>query len=288
VNREVRVVVVSRPRSITPGFDVGRILPSHLARTVGPWVFADHMGPVDLAAGEGLDIPPHPHIGLATVTYLYEGAVLHRDSLGSVQLIEPGAVNWMTAGAGIVHSERTPPDHRAVADRLHGLQTWVVLPEADQAGPPEFQHVAAEDLPVVELDGGSATVVVGEAWGARSPVETLGDPLLVDLRLERGAVLAQPSPADQLGVYVAAGRLEIGAEAVTTGQLAVLEPGDDLELAAGEATIAAILGGPPVTPPHMWWNFVSSDAGAIEDAKQRWFEDRFDPVPGETDRVPLP
>jgi redox-sensitive bicupin YhaK (pirin superfamily) len=194
----------------------------------------------------------------------------------------------MTAGAGIVHSERTPPDRRAVTDRIHGLQTWVVLPVADQTGPAGFQHVGADELPVIDLSPGSATIVVGEAWGRRSPVETLGDPLLIDVRLPRGAVLARPSPAEEIGVYVVSGQVEVGVDVLAAGQLGVLGPGDDLSITAAEDTVLALLAGPHVAPPHVSWNFVSNDARAIEDARRRWVDDEFGHVPGETERVPLP
>lgn len=270
------------------GFSVRRLLPAAAARSVGPFVFLDEMGPHAFPAGTGIDVRPHPHIGLATVTYLWEGAILHRDSLGNALEIRPGDVNWMTAGRGIVHSERTPPQLRASGHRLHGLQTWVALPEDLEETAPDFAHHPAASLPQLERDGARLTVVAGQAFGARSPVAVHSDTLYVAIDLAAGARLSLPAEHAERAVYPVAGTLSLDGAPLPVGHLAVLQPGTEPVLAAGSDARLMLLGGAPLGPRRMWWNFVSSRAERIEQAKQDWSEGRFAPVPGEQEWIPLP
>ncbi|WP_374357137.1 pirin family protein [Chitinimonas sp.] len=271
------------------GFSVKRLLPSLPKQAVGPFIFFDHMGPAVQGPGEGMDVRPHPHIGLATVTYLYEGEMLHRDSLGSVQRIRPGDVNWMTAGHGVVHSERTPDEVRAHGQTLHGIQTWFALPTADEEAEPAFYHHPAHTLPLLESPGLSLRVVLGRAYGKESPVKTYGDTLYVAGELEAGAQFEVPADHAERGVYIASGAVDIDGETVAAGYLAVLKPGVTAKVSANEATRLLVLGGDPLDGPrYVWWNFVASSKERIEAAKQRWAEGRFPPVPGETEFIPLP
>jgi redox-sensitive bicupin YhaK (pirin superfamily) len=285
------VVVVPRTRDLGGGFEVRRALPSVERRMVGPFVFLDQMGPARFDAGHGLDVRPHPHIGLATVTYLSEGEILHRDSLGSVQAIRPGEVNWMTAGRGIVHSERTPAGQRSAPRVLTGLQCWVALPRAHEEREPGFTHFAADALPTQEGEGASATLIAGEFFGMRSPVEVLSPMFYVELRLEPGARIAVPAPHAEQAIYIVNGRLQVeGAGAFEAGQLLVSKPGAVLVVTAGEAGARAmLLGGEPMDGPrYLAWNFVSSSADRIEQAKDDWRAGRFAAVPGESEFIPLP
>jgi redox-sensitive bicupin YhaK (pirin superfamily) len=255
---------------------------------VGPFIFFDHMGPAALAPGEGLDVRPHPHIGLATVTYLFEGEILHRDSVGSVQAIRPGDVNWMTAGRGIVHSERTPEALRGGA-RVHGIQTWVALPRAHEEAEPAFAHHAAATLPVVELPGATVRVIAGTALGARSPVGVFSETLYAAAELAPGASLVVPTEHDERAVYVVDGSAAVAGVALAPGEMAVLAPGGHVEVRAGASSTVMLVGGAKMDGPRfIWWNFVSSSRERIERAKAEWREDRFPPVPGETERIPLP
>jgi len=278
----------SHPRDIG-GFAVRRVLPSVPKQMVGPFIFFDHMGPVRLAPGEGLDVRPHPHIGLATVTYLFEGEILHRDSLGSVQPIRPGDVNWMIAGRGIAHSERTPPGLRAAGPGVHGIQTWVALPRSAEEAEPSFSHHPRASLPVVELPGASVRVIAGRAFGERSPVAVPSDTLYAAAELEPGASLALPPEHEERAVYVVEGNVTIGAAAVEAGQLAVLAAGPAVEVRAPFSATLMLLGGAKMDGPRfIWWNFVASSRERIERAKEDWRADRFGQVPGDTDRIPLP
>jgi hypothetical protein len=284
----VQHLLRSHPRDIG-GFAVRRVLPAVPKQMVGPFIFFDHMGPARLAPGEGLDVRPHPHIGLATVTYLFEGEILHRDSLGSVQPIRPGDVNWMTAGRGIAHSERTPPALRAAGPGVHGIQTWVALPRAAEEAAPSFFHHPKATLPVLEPPGAIVRVIAGRAFGARSPVEVFTDTLYAAAELEPGASLALPPEHEERGVYVVEGNVTIGETAVETGQLAVLAEGVEAEVRAPFSATLMLLGGAKMDGPRfIWWNFVSSSKARIERAKGDWREDRFGQVPGETERIPLP
>lgn len=270
------------------GFTVSRVLPIAHRKTVGPFIFFDEMGPATLGAGHGLDVRPHPHIGLATVTYLFDGRIRHRDSLGSLQDIEPGDVNWMTAGRGIVHSERSRDDDRAGDQLLHGIQTWIALPAADEECAPDFSHYPAAALPALTLGGARLRVIAGTAYGATSPVAVHSPTLYVAAELAAGTVLALPEEHAERGVYVVSGGVEIAGQTFAAGELAVLAPGAQ-SLTATAETRAMLLGGAPLAEPrYLWWNFVSSRPERIEQAKRDWQNGRFAAVPGEHEFIPLP
>lgn len=283
----VQLAIESRTRDLG-GLDVRRVLPSAARRMVGPFIFFDHMGPASFEPGRGIDIRPHPHIGLATVTYLFEGEIMHRDSLGCVQAIQPGAVNLMTAGRGIVHSERSGPD-REVASKLHGIQTWVALPDALEDMAPAFVHYPAERLPSIDVDGAALRVIAGSAYGATSPVTIHSPTLYLELRLPGGCELSLPADYEERAVYVVSGRIEIGGQSYGEGVLAVAAPGVPARLRAPSGAVhAMIIGGAPLGRRHIWWNFVASSQKRIEQAKDDWASDRFDKVPGDTEFIPLP
>ena len=285
---QVALVIEPRARDLG-GFSVRRILPVARRRMVGPFVFFDHMGPAAFPAGEGIDVRPHPHIGLATVTYLFEGEILHRDSLGIVQPIRPGAVNWMTAGRGIVHSERSGPEERARDARLHGIQSWVALPRGDEETAPAFHHHPAETLPVVERDGAHMTLIAGTAYGANSPVATFSPTFYLDAVLEAGAAIDLPAEHEERAVYVVEGGVTLAGEDLAAGRMAVLAPGGAPRITAKEASRLMLLGGAPMDGRRtIWWNFVSSSKDRIEQAKADWTAGRFPEVPGETEFIPLP
>ena len=271
------------------GFSVGRLLPHAQRRSVGPFVFFDHIGPAVLGGEQPVAVRPHPHIGLATVTYLWEGAMMHRDSLGSVQEIQPGDVNWMTAGAGIVHSERTPERLRGVDHPFHGLQTWVALPVVHEDVAPAFAHHPKATLPVVEREGVTLRIVAGHAYGARSPVAVLAPTLYVSIDLAPGASIEVTDEHEERALYPVSGALTLDGEALPLNTLAVLEPGGRPLLRATTASRVMLLGGAPLDGPRfIWWNFVSSSREKIEAAKQRWKDGGFGQVPGETEFIPLP
>lgn len=284
----ISLVIEGKVRDLG-GFEVRRLLPSARQRMVGPIVFFDHMGPTQFAPGQGLDVRPHPHIGLATVTYLFEGEIMHRDSLGWVQAIRPGAVNWMTAGRGIVHSERTAAELRDSGSRLHGIQTWVALPAEHEEIEPSFHHHDADTLPVLERDGASLRLIAGAAFGARSPVLTFSPMFYLDAVLEQGARVAMPADYDERALYVAQGMVAVGSGRFSAGTLLVFEPGRPVDITAAEGSRAMLLGGAPMPEGRaIWWNFVSTSPQRIERAKADWKEGRFGQVPGETDFIPLP
>ena len=284
----VETVIIPRSSDIG-GFEVRRALPSRERRMVGPFVFFDQMGPARLAPDQGLDVRPHPHINLATVTYLFSGEILHRDSLGSVQPIRPGAVNWMTAGRGIVHSERTGDDERRQASSLFGVQVWVALPQAHEETEPVFIHHDEHELPTLAGDGSKVRVVVGALFGARSPVRTYSDTLYVDATLEAGARMPFPAGHEERAIYVAEGRISVAGTEFGPAALLVLRPGDEIVIAAPVAARLLLLGGETLDGPrHIWWNFVSSSRERIEQAKEDWQAGRFAAVPGETEFIPLP
>lgn len=271
------------------GFEVRRLLPSARRRMVGPIIFFDHMGPVQFAPGQGIDVRPHPHIGLATVTYLFEGEIVHRDSLGCVQAIRPGAVNWMTAGMGIVHSERTASEVRASGARLHGIQTWVALPVEHEQVEPCFHHHAAETLPSQERDGARLRLIAGSAYGERSPVKTFSPMFYVEAAMEEGAIVCLPEEHEERALYVVEGLVSVGARTFAPGTMIVFDPGSVAMAAAVEPSRAMLLGGAAMTEQrHIWWNFVSSSSERIERAKADWKEGRFAKVPGDTEFIPLP
>ncbi len=287
----LEVVVVPRTHDLGDNFEVRRALPSRQKRMVGPFVFLDQMGPHVFTGGRGLDVRPHPHIGLATVTYLFSGEILHRDSLGSVQPIRPGEVNWMTAGSGIVHSERTAQEVRQHDSSLFGLQCWVALPQTHEECVPDFRHTGAAELPVEEAEGVSARIIAGSFFGRRSPVATLSDLFYVDVQLQPGARLDIPAEYTEQAIYVVEGRLDLGRDgAFDAGQLLVLKPGKHITLAAGaQPARLMLLGGEPLEGPrYLTWNFVSSSSDRIEQAKQDWRNQTFPKVPGEVEFIPLP
>jgi hypothetical protein len=271
------------------GFTVGRLLPHRQHRSVGPFVFFDHIGPAILGTKNAVDVRPHPHIGLATVTYLWEGAMLHRDSLGSVQEIQPGDVNWMTAGRGIVHSERTPQRLRGVDHPFHGLQTWVALPREHEEAEPSFAHHPKAALPVLGGDGVTLTIVAGHAFGERSPVRVLHDTLYVSMDLAEGAELVIPAEHGERALYPAQGELLLDDQPLPNNHLVVLEPGSLPLLFAKTAARVMLLGGAPLDGPrYVWWNFVSSSRERIERAKEDWRAQRMGQVPAESEFIPLP
>jgi redox-sensitive bicupin YhaK (pirin superfamily) len=271
------------------GFEVQRLLPSIEAQMVGPFIFFDHFGPASFAPGEGVDVRPHPHIGLATVTYLFEGAMMHRDSLGSVQRIEPGDVNWMTAGAGIVHSERTSPEDRASGHRLHGLQTWVALPKAHEQGEPSFAHYASALLPKIALPGVTMRLIAGTAFGQRSPASTFSPMFYVAVDMEAGSAFDLYPEHEERGVYAIDGELVIAGEALPARHMAVLKPWSTVRIEARSRVVLVLLGGSKLDGERLiWWNFVASSRDLIDSASARWREQKFAPVPDETEFIPLP
>jgi len=272
------------------GFEVRRVLPHGRRRMVGPFIFFDHIGPVQFAPGQGVDVRPHPHICLATVTYLFEGDLLHRDSLGCVQLIRPGDVNWMTAGRGIVHSERTSPDSRAAGARLHGIQSWVALPLAAEEAEPAFRHHDAAELPQLEQDRVRLRLIAGNAWGVQSPVATLSEMFYAEAAFEPGGSVVLDGEHAERAIYVVSGALNIDDEApIASGNMVVLTGRAEVTIRASAGARAMLLGGAPLDGErHIWWNFVASTPERIERAKRDWAELRFASVPGDDERIPLP
>ncbi|HEX5314626.1 MAG TPA: pirin family protein [Gammaproteobacteria bacterium] len=285
----IALVIRPRPRDLG-GFEVGRVLPARERRMIGPFIFLDHAGPAEFDPGAGADVRPHPHIGLATVTYLFEGAFLHRDSLGSEQLIEPGAVNWMTAGRGIVHSERTPQSARVHGSRLHGLQSWVALPKDKEESAPSFQHCERENLPEIVENGVSMRLVAGSAYGRTSPVVTLSPLFYLDAQMPRGSRFVLPAEYEDRALYALDAAVTVNGVACKADALAVLRSGVEVEIVAEEATRLILLGGAPLDGERfIWWNLVSSSREGIEAAKRDWAEGRFPKVPGDDKEfIPLP
>ena len=272
------------PRSVDLGeFQVHRALPSAQSRMVGPFIFFDHFGPAVFTSGTGMDVRPHPHIGLATVTYLFEGEIVHRDSLGSDIPIHPGAINWMTAGRGIVHSERTAPERRHGGEPLHGLQLWVALPANDEETAPAFAHTAAKDIPELAERDMTLRVIAGAFHGLRSPVATLWDTLFAEAQLKAGATLPLDTAHEERALYVINGEIEIGGVAFGPEKLLVLKPGDRIAIRATRDARVIVVGGAAMDGPrHIWWNFVSSRKDRIEAAKADWKAGRFPLVPGDS------
>jgi redox-sensitive bicupin YhaK (pirin superfamily) len=279
--------IVPRVRDLGDGFTVRRALPDAHRRSVGPFVFFDQMGPAALSGAKALDVRPHPHIGLATVTYLFEGEILHRDSLGTVQPIRPGEVNWMIAGRGIAHSERTPMELRGIESRLFGIQSWIALPLAHEEDEPSFAHHG--ELPVLEEDGITVRLILGDLLGLSSPVATYSPVFYADVTLAAGrAISLQPDP-DERATYVVEGAIEVDGVTVGAGELLVFEMGTDVRLRGAPGARLMVFGGPALDGPrHVWWNFVSSRKDRIERAAADWRAGRFAPVPGETESIPLP
>ncbi len=284
----IELGIDARTRSIG-AFEVGRVLPSPARRTVGPFIFFDHMGPATLAAGSGMDVRPHPHIHLSTVTYLFEGAVMHRDSVGSAQVIRPGAINWMTAGRGITHSERSPDEARAGVSNVHGLQLWVALPRTHEEMDPGFSHHPADTLPELEAPGMRTRVLAGSAYGLESPVPVVSPLFYVDVQLEPGARVEVPKEHEERAVYVVSGEVRAGMATIAPRTMAVLAKGANATLEAREPTRLVMIGGAPLEGPrYIFWNFVSSSKERIEQAARDWKEDRFPKVPGDdVERIPL-
>ena len=285
----IETVIVPRARDLG-GFEVRRALPSAERQMVGPFIFFDQFGPVLMKSGQGIDVRPHPHIGLATVTWLFDGAIYHRDSLGSAQPIAPGELNWMTAGKGIVHSERTAPADLARDRQVFGIQSWVALPKAHEETTPGFEHVAMERLPVVEDKGVSARIVAGSLFGATSPVKTHSDLFYADVQMAAGAAIPLTAEHEERGIYVAEGEVEIADQVFEAGRLLVFRPGDAITVRARTNARIMLLGGEPMDGPrYIWWNFVASSKDKIEAAKDDWKQARFGIVPGdEKEFIPLP
>ena len=287
----VDAVILPPVRDLGDGFQVRRALPSAHRRMVGPFIFFDQMGEATFNSGEGLDVRPHPHIGLATVTYLLEGEILHRDSVGSVQPIRPGEVNWMTAGSGIVHSERTSPEVRASGGKLFGLQTWVALPTQYEEVDPDFTHFKAEAIPTSEGDGARLTVIAGTSDGLTSPVRTFSDMVYADIALQDGARYQLKAEHVERAIYVVGGEVEVvgQAGAFATNELILFKPGAEIVLRAKGPARLMLLGGEPLPEQrHIFWNFVSSSPERLEQAKADWKAQRFAPVPEEREFIPLP
>ena len=282
-----------RPHSkdLGGGFTVRRLLPAASRQAVGPFLFFDHFGPISAGPADNHDVRAHPHIGLATVTYLFEGAMQHRDSTGAVQRIEPGAINWMTAGRGIVHSERTPDDLRGHVRRSHGLQLWAALPAADEETEPRFAHTPAAHLPELEVGGARLRVLIGTAFGATSPVVVCSPTLVLDIVLAAGDALPLPL-ASERAVYVVEGAVELDGKPLQPQTMQLLAPGDEPMLSASggarESARVMLIGGDALGPRHLWWNFVSSRKERIVQAADDWAAGRFPAVPGETEFIPLP
>ncbi|MCB1359302.1 MAG: pirin family protein [Maritimibacter sp.] len=291
----IETVIIPRARDLG-GFEVRRALPAPRRQMVGPFIFFDQVGPAEFVTGQGIDVRPHPHIGLGTVTYLYRGEFEHRDSLGTHQMIYPGEVNWMVAGNGVTHSERTSAETRAGASELFGIQTWVALPEADEDRPASFEHHGADALPLLEGEGKEVRLIMGRGWGERAPVSTFTDMIYADAVLDPGAVLPLPDDHEDRGVYVISGQVNVAGEDFEAGRMMVFRPGDAIALRAG-ATGARVLvlGGETLNGPrYIWWNFVASSKEKIEAAKEAWAAGdweagRFRLPPGDdAEFVPLP
>jgi redox-sensitive bicupin YhaK (pirin superfamily) len=285
----IDTIIVPRLRDLG-GFSVRRALPSAERQMIGPFILLDQAGPTELLITEKFDVRPHPHIGLATVTYLYEGAIVHRDSLGSEQPILPGDVNWMTAGRGIAHSERAPKEHRNSRRPFSGLQTWVALPERHEEAAPTFLHRDKSELPVVAGDGVTVRLIVGSLYGARAPVETFSEMFYADVTLAAGARLPLDATHEERAAWLMEGIVEIGGDRFEPGRLVVFRPGDALMLTAITRARLMLLGGEPMDGPrHIWWNFVSSSEARIQQAKADWRDGRFDKIFGDEEEfIPLP
>lgn len=283
----IELIITAREKDLG-GFSVRRVLPTRERRMVGPWIFFDHMGPADFPAGQGVNVRPHPHINLATVTYLFGGEILHRDSLGSEQVIRPGDINLMVAGRGIVHSERERPEVTAIAHSMNGLQLWLALPEADEETEPGFHHYPAGDIPTVDVDGVPVRVMMGTAWGVTSPVKTFAETLYLEAALEAGQRITLPRAAER-AVYVAEGELVADGTRIPEYAMAVFSHAPDLLLEATRDARIALVGGESLGKRLIEWNFVSSRKERIEQAKADWKAGRFPTVPGDEDEfIPLP
>ncbi|MEM8794478.1 MAG: pirin family protein [Pseudomonadota bacterium] len=291
----IETLIIPRARDIGD-FEVRRALPSPKRQMVGPFIFFDQMGPVEFLTGNGIDVRPHPHIGLSTVTYLFKGEFQHRDSLGTDKMIYPGAVNWMTAGKGVTHSERTSAETRKNPSSLFGIQTWVALPEAHEDADAGFEHHPKETLPLMDGEGKTVRLILGDAWGEKAPVKTFSEMFYADAILEKDAKLPLPENHEDRGVYVVSGSISVAGQNYDAGQMMVFRPGDAITLTAGEkGARLMVLGGETLNGPrYIWWNFVATSKERIEAAKQAWADEnwqdgRFSLPPGDTDEfIPIP
>jgi hypothetical protein len=281
-------MIVPRSRDIG-SFEVRRALPSSQRQMVGPFIFFDQMGPAEFLLGAGMDVRPHPHIGLSTVTYLFNGEIMHRDSLGTVLPIRPGELNWMTAGCGITHSERTPPELRTGGSHLFGIQSWVALSRNDEETAPDFAHYDAKDLPILNGESKTVRVIAGSILGEASPVKTSSPMFYADVSLAAGASIPLDPEYEERAIYTVDGEIEIAGDTFRSGALLVFRPGDRITIRAKMNARFMMLGGEPMDGPrYIWWNFVSSRKERIDQAKTDWKQARFDRVPGDSEFIPLP
>ena len=287
---EIDLVIEPRTRDLGDGFEVRRVLPFAKRHMVGPFIFFDHFGPTNFRAGTGLDVRPHPHIGLATITYLFDGEIMHRDSLGTVQVISPGAVNWMTAGRGIVHSERTPPEIRRRQSPIYGIQSWVALPRAREEIDPAFEHVPSADLPLIEGDGIAMRVIAGTLFGKTSPVATQSPMFYADVTLRAGATVTMTLDYAQRAAYLLEGAVDCANVRHTAPLMLVFDSKAHAAITARAPARLLLIGGEPLDGErHIWWNLVSSSAERIEQAKRDWQAGRFPKIPGDSEEfIPLP
>jgi redox-sensitive bicupin YhaK (pirin superfamily) len=286
---KVEMIIEPRKKDLG-GFSVGRVLPYARRRHVGPFVFFDHMGPVELSPEQGMDVRPHPHIGLSTVTYLFEGSAVHRDSLGTIQVIKPGDCNWMTAGCGISHSERIPKEMKIPGTRIHGLQIWVALPKESEDVSPSFFHYPKHSLPSFEKDNIQVQVIVGELAGQRSPVHIYSPMFYYELKMKAGQKFSHLIPSTQeAAIYSVAGSYKITDQEISEHHMAVFEMGQPIQFEAIDDLHCVVIGGEPFPEERlMWWNLVSTSPEKIQNAKKAWAEQTFPMVPGETEFIPLP
>ena len=284
----IETVIVPRSRDLG-SFEVRRALPSTQRQMLGPFIFFDQMGPAEFLLGAGMDVRPHPHIGLSTVTYLFDGEIMHRDSLGTILPIRPGELNWMTAGRGITHSERTSSELRTAGSRLFGIQSWVALSRDDEERTPDFTHYDAQELPIIDGEGKTVRVIAGSVLGRTSPVSTSSPMFYADVTLAAGASIPLDPAHDERAIYTVEGEIEIAADRFGPGALLVFRPGDRITITARSGARFMMLGGEPMDGPRfIWWNFVSSRKERIEQAKADWRQARFDTVPGDAEFIPLP
>jgi redox-sensitive bicupin YhaK (pirin superfamily) len=283
------LVIVPRTRDLGDGFAVRRALPHGKRQMVGPFIFFDHFGPVQFVSGQGMDVRPHPHIGLATVTYLFDGSIMHRDSEGNVQEIQPGAMNLMTAGRGIAHSERTPDVQRANGQKMLGLHSWIALPKDREEIAPTFQHYGADSLPSVQDSGFTARVIAGSSFGVASKVDMVSPWFYAEVSLDEGKTVPLDADHEERAIYVVDGEVEIAGERFEGPRMLIFRPGDRITVRATRPTRMMFLGGTALEGPrYVWWNFVSSSKERIEQAKEDWKSGRFEAVPDETEFIPLP
>jgi len=284
----IDVVITPTAKNIGD-FDVRRALPARERQRIGPFIFFDQMGPVEFRTGQAMDVRPHPHIGISTITWLFAGEIRHQDSLGIDLVIRPGEVNWMTAGRGIVHSERSPKSSRRAKAKLAGIQAWMALPLAKEEIEPAFYHYSADELPCYQQEGIRLVLIAGQAFGQRSPIKTESDTFYAELRLDKDTSFVLPADIPERGIYVYEGSITIGGTTFNSGTLTVLKPGLAVELTATDDALCMLLGGAPLEGErHLYWNFVSSSKARIEKAKQDWRENRFPLVPGDHEYIPLP